>query len=444
MIDLDVAILPAVRAKPEPDPVFWLEGGPGVSAIRDTSWWHDSPLRSERDLVFVDLRGINGSIALDCDLFDSADRGNRGLVRYLGPDVYPLAPVKQCRDKLSAIADLRQYHVATMMQDLDDVRARLGYDRINLVGASGGSRAALVYLQRYPARVRAMVLVSVVAPTDLIPLNFARDAQRALEGVAAECAGDLECHRAFPDVLGDVKKMMSLADRGAIVDVAVDPDPSAVPDTTAAPTTGVPVSAPLLAEALRSLLYGASGASELPFRVHAAANGDFRWLVERVLRSRMASGAGLGVYFSSTCSEDLPWIDWDAGVVAAQGTFLGTSRLRQQRDVCEIWPRGTLPFDHRTPVRSSVPALLVSGELDPVSPPGQAVAVARQLSNSMHLIVPSAGHANVLPVGENDAALANIDCVARLQIDVIRRGRVDGLDTKCVGTIHRTGFKLSQ
>jgi pimeloyl-ACP methyl ester carboxylesterase len=434
-----VAILPAVRPVPAPDPVFWLEGGPGVSAIRDTSWWHDSPLRVERDLVFVDLRGINGSVKLDCDLFDRADREKRGVSRYLGPDMYPLAAVKQCRDRLSGIADLRQYHVASMMADLDDVRAHLGYDRINLVGASGGSRAALVYLHRHPDRVRAMVLISVVAPTDYIPLNFARDAQHALEGVVDECAQDAECHRAYPDVLGDVKRAFALANQGATAEIA---DPATDAQSVAAATRiRVPVSASIVAEALRSFLYGASGASELPYLIHAAANGDFRALVERVLGSRMASGSGLGVYFSSTCTEDLPWVDWEQGVAAARGTFLGISRLRQQRDACNIWPRGTLPTDHRMPVRSSVPTLLVSGELDPVSPPAQALAVARGLSNSLLITVPSAGHANVLPVAENDNALANIDCVSKLQVDVIRQGRVAGLDTRCVDTIHRRGFK---
>jgi pimeloyl-ACP methyl ester carboxylesterase len=446
MIDLEVVILPAAARAPLPDPVVWLEGGPGESAIKDVDWWQGSPLRAERDLVFVDLRGTGTSRPpLHCDRFHTgggraraADGGPERLRRLLGPDMFPLASVKRCREALERTADLRLYHNAIMMDDLDDVRAALGYDRLNLIGGSGGTRAALVYLRRHPEHVRTMLLAGVVATYHKMPLYFARDAQRALNGVARECAADSTCHRHFPDVLGDVRRAMGRAEAGASAEVR-DPASGAV--------TKVPVPPGLVAEMIRNMLYGSAGSSLLPLYMHAAAQGNFQPIVERALgsRSHADAGRGDGVYFSVTCAEDLPWVDRAAGTRAAAGTFLGTARLRQQLDACAAWPRGRVPADFAEPVRSDVPTLLVSGALDPVTPPGQGAEVARDLRNSLHIVVPSEGHQTPLPTGEGDdgSALVGAECVERIEVEFVRRGSVAGLDTSCVRAIRRKGFKTS-
>ena len=435
-IDLEVVILPATGRAPLPDLVVWLEGGPGVSAIKDVGWWQGSPLRAERDLVFVDLRGTGASRPLNCDLFDRSDSTGQGVERLLGPDLFPLAGVKRCRAALERTADLRLYHNTIMMDDLDDVRAKLGYDRLNLIGGSGGTRAALVYARRHPEHVRTMLLAGVVGTYHKMPLYFARDAQRALEGVATECAADSLCHRHFPDVLGDARLALARAGGNATAEVR---------DPVSGTVTRVPVPPGLVAEMIRKMLYGTEGSSQLPLYMHAAAEGDFRPLVERAIRSRSyaAEGQGDGVYFSVTCAEDLPWVDRAAATKAAAGTFLGTARLRQQLDACAAWPRGRVPADFAEPVRSDVPTLLVSGALDPVTPPWQAEEVARDLRNSLHIVVPSAGHETPLPTGESDPELVGSECVERIEIEFVRRGSVAGLDTSCVRAIRRKGFQTS-
>ena len=85
------------------------------------------------------------------------------------------------------------------MDDLDDVRAWLGYERINLFGLSYGTRAVLVYMRQHPDRVRSAILMGV-APTYLkMPLYHARAARRAMDLLLEECAGDAACHQAFPE-----------------------------------------------------------------------------------------------------------------------------------------------------------------------------------------------------------------------------------------------------
>jgi len=107
-------------------------------------------IREHRDLVFVDQRGTGGSNPLNCDFFNPSE-----LRSYLG-EYFPLAEVRRCRQQLEPKANLELYTTPIAMDDLDDVRAALGYKQINIIGASYGTRAAQVYLKRHESRVRAV------------------------------------------------------------------------------------------------------------------------------------------------------------------------------------------------------------------------------------------------------------------------------------------------
>jgi hypothetical protein len=108
----------------------------------------------------------------------------------------------------------------------------------------------------------------------------------------------------------------------------------------------------------------------------------------------------MGMDFSVTCAEDLPYIDAAAAARATAGTLLGDYRIREQKRVCADWPRGAIPADAHQVVRSAVPVLLFSGERDPVTPPEFGRRVAAQLSNSLHVVVPHSGHGTEGPCGD--------------------------------------------
>ena len=97
-------------------------------------------------------------------------------------------------------ADLRLYTTTIAMDDLDDVRAYLGYDTINVYGGSYGTRAALVYMRQHGDRVRTAVLDGV-APTNMrLPLFFPRDVQRAFDRLIADCEADAACNARYPNL----------------------------------------------------------------------------------------------------------------------------------------------------------------------------------------------------------------------------------------------------
>src|SRR5580693_5750495 len=194
-IGIHLAVLPAKGPRREPDPIVVIPGGPGQDAVASARIFADlfAPARATRDLVLIDQRGTGASNPLNCKLPGS----NEDPQGYLG-DLIPLDAVRRCLQTLPA--DPALYTTPIAMEDLDEVRQALGYDRINLYGASYGTRAALVYMRAHPEHVRSAMLSGLV-PTDMkIPLYQARDAQRAMDLLLDDCEADPACSRAFPGI----------------------------------------------------------------------------------------------------------------------------------------------------------------------------------------------------------------------------------------------------
>ena len=144
-ISLNILVLPATGDKREPDPFVYFAGGPGSAAASEDARGiarEFTNIREHRDLLFVDQRGTGGSHALNCDLYNPND-----LQSYLGY-FFPLEDVRKCRPLLEANADLKLYTTDIAIDDMDHVRAALGYEQLNLLGVSYGTRAALTYLKR--------------------------------------------------------------------------------------------------------------------------------------------------------------------------------------------------------------------------------------------------------------------------------------------------------
>jgi pimeloyl-ACP methyl ester carboxylesterase len=425
-IRLKIVVYPATGPDKAPDPLFYIPGGPGSSATEDAPYIAQefAALRERRDLVFVDQRGTGGSNLLFCEFFDETDP--QSLLGHWNPP----EKVRACREKLEARADLKLYTTPIAMDDLNDVRAALGYEKINIFGGSYGTRATQNYLKRYGKHVRTAILHGVSLPGQFMPRDFPQDTERALQGVLDECAADAACRNAFPDLKTDVKTVLERLLREGAVEVDVR-YPQNSPNTRR-----LKLPRDLAAEAVRYMLYQSGAASRLPLYLHLAAQGNFVPLAQSALfyrRNLVATGA-TGMYLSVTCAEDLPWIKAGEGERYAENTFLGDYRLRQQREACREWVRSEIPKDYSEPVRSDVPVLILSGQWDPVTPPAYGDMAAKHLPNSLHIVVPSGGH--------GFSGLSGIECISRLKIEFINRGTAKGLDTSCVKSIRRNAFLL--
>lgn len=423
-ISLNIVVYPATGAKREPDPLFYFAGGPGSAATDDARGFAPEfkKIREYRDLVFVDQRGTGNSHPLDCTLFNPTDPQS-----YLGY-FFPLEDVRKCRAELEPKADLKLYTTTIAMDDIDEVRAALGYERINLFGGSYGTRAALTYLKRYPQRVRTATLQGVAPPDQYMPSDFPVANERALQGILAECAADEACNKAFPNLKEEAKSVLAQLMKGPI-ELEVDK-----PDSKE--RVKVKLNRDLAAEAIRYMLYNPVAASRVPVVLHLAAQGNFEPLLNQALfyRKVLVGTGSNGMYLSITCAEDLPWIKPGEGERLAANTFLGDYRLRQQREACSLWPRADIERDYAAPVKVDVPVLILTGEWDPVTPPANGDRVAKHLPNSLHVVVPSGAHGL--------GGLRGGECILDFMSEFVTRGTTKGLDTSCVMSVRRQGFVL--
>ena len=423
-IKLKIVVFPATGPDRAADPLFYIPGGPGSSATEDAPYVAQefAKIRERRDLVFVDQRGTGGSNPLNCVFFDPSD-----LASYLG-FYFPPADVRRCREQLEPKADLKLYTTHIAMDDLDEVRAALGYERINISAGSYGTRATQDYLKRHQSHVRAIVLQGVSPTGQLMPRDFPQHTERALNGVIDECAADESCRAAFPDLRAEVKAVLERLLRGP-VEVELK-NPQGVVGKR------VRLSRDLAGEAVRYMLYQPGAASRIPLFIHLAAQGDFEPLAESAIfyRQQIVATGSNGMYLSVTCAEDVPWIKPGEGERNAAHTFLGDYRLRQQRAACALWPRAEIPKGYAEPTRADVPALILTGQWDPVTPPVYGDTATKYLPNSLHLVVPHGGH--------GFGGLDGLDCIQNLVTEFVNRGTTSGLDTSCVKNIRRKGFPL--
>ncbi len=381
-IPIRVLVIPATSAAKQPDPIFALTGGgPGIASIPDAkSWVANFPdLAATRDVVFFDMRGTGESNALDCPLGDDANRA------FLAGEL-PIEKIAPCRDQLAQKADLKSYTTADAADDMEDIRRRLGYERINIYGSSYTARLAMVYAQRYPKRVRTVTMKAVTPFALRNPLYFAASAQASLDRVFADCAADATCREKYPDLK----------------------------------TQFASVHHDLFAGAVRRMLYSADAQRALPSVIASAARGDLTPLqpmfkageaIDRVLN--------LGLFLSVTCAEDVSRFTESEAIEAARNTFSGPAFPLALLRVCREWP--TAPVRHAMTKKARVPALIISGTLDPDTPPRWGAEMQRIFPGSLHLIVEGMAHSG------------SPQCVRDAVTKFVLSGSAKGLDASCNG-----------
>jgi pimeloyl-ACP methyl ester carboxylesterase len=417
---LSIVMLPALETKPEPDPVFFLTGGPGQGAAKIASAGEDSlmsHLRRRRDLVFVDQRGTGNSHPLNCNL-----SGDPAILQSYFDELFPVAKISACRVALERHSDLKLYTTPMAVADLDEARSALGYRKINLYALSYGTLMALEYLRRYPGTVRALALAGVTTPAAKLPLPYAKGAQDALDKLLRDCAREKACNAAFPDLKADFAKALAkLAERPATF-------------TLTHPRTGeaqnVTLTRSVFTERLRNMLYNSSTATLLPLVIHRAAQGDWTALARLVTRASSSShhAPSMGMYFTVTCSESVPSITEDEIARETGATFLGEQRIRTHQQACRQWPRAEIPAAYFAPVRSTVPVLMLSGELDGATPPHLGADAAKSLPNSHQVLLPGTAHGYAS------------NCAKSIAAEFIERGSSSGLTTACLQDLARPPF----
>lgn len=372
-ITLHVTVAPAFREAARPDPLFILAGGPGQAGSDVLQLLNHTfrRVRATRDIVFIDQRGTGLSGKLDCP----SDKNEEALTEAEND-----ALARKC------IASVRQpfsaYGTASAARDLQQVRQSLGYGQVNLWGGSYGTRLAQEYARAFPANVRAMVLDGVAAPDQVIPAG-GRDGQAALEQVFRQCAEDKACNAAFPSLRSEFSALAKRVAGGA---VKLD-----LPDPRTAQPLKLDMTGDRFLGTVHNILYSALDTRRLPFLIHSAYNG--RWEPFMARRNAGADFSPDGpvaqlLHLAIVCAEDLPRLT--PQMRAEDAAELTAPLLKRIESMCSMMNVAPAPARSATPI--AAPVLMLSGELDPVTPPRRAQAAARFMPASQHLVVAYAGH----------------------------------------------------
>lgn len=401
-LTLNVVLLPATSDTAVADPLVFLAGGGVVPATRYAAFLTRAfpALRRHRDILLLDQRGTWNSNSLACE------------PRVDGAPVEGLSGMRDCLTMLAQRADLTAYSTAAAMEDLDAVRGWLGYSTINLYGVSYGTKAAQVYMKQFPTRVRVAVLYGVVPIGAPSQLDLAAFAQRSLERVFARCAADPPCQTAFPRLAAEFDSTIARLTGAPVTATAGRADGT---------SQSIEVTHRTFRNLVQAMLGSARSIERLPLLIHNTYTGNYDLIARAVLGEGPPPPppAPRGVFFSILCGESILLIEPGRVPAATAGTFFGDAPLRSQMEICGPWPRAALPRAFWEPARGTEPVLAITGDLDPITPPGYADLVTGTLSNARHIVVPNRSHNDVDP------------CITSLFEQFIIAGGASGLDTRC-------------
>lgn len=375
-ISIRVVVLPATTADRAADPLFYLEGGPGGAASDEAAWvaQHFVTLNLHRDIVLVDQRGTGRSNPASCSAAGLSGPPSEARVA---------ATIQACLTSIKDKADPRYYTTPIAVDDFDQVRAALGYDKIDLYGVSYGVSSGLAYIQRHGAHVRAAVLDSGslldVHLYELVP----RSAQQALTSLFARCQASPTCAATYPTLQADFAAVTAHLSTAPIPSTVVDPTIGGVV------SLDVPTFMGMLID---TYLASAPGSVSFPKDIHAAANGDWTGILNVFAASNTGPASILIMGITIRCSD--AWASLDPNRVAAVAPGSPFTRYEEDyaagwNEVCKYWPQAV---GASGPVKSSAPIVFLNGTTDPVDPPDNVASAHADMPNSLVVPVAGVGH----------------------------------------------------
>lgn len=397
-ISLAVAIIHGPGDTTSSPPLVYLEGGPGGSALDGAaSLWLDSPLTAGREVILVDQRGTGySSPTLNCTEYEDPE--------YAGVDELDL--LADCRQRLlDSGIDLNLYTSQQSAADIAMLRLAMGYDQVDLLGVSYGTRLALTVMRDHPEGVRSVILDSVYPPQvdalneePLVTLN-------ALITLTDGCQADPACRQAYPDLESVLFTLIE----------ALENDPVEVEfwdayrqDTVTEDYYGLD-----LIYTLIDAMYDSTLIPYLPAFIASLDSGEVEAAFE--ILDLPYTGIGYeedfnqsligedvsdseGAYLSVECYDEAWFNSVEEAAGSAPGypiwlTDLLVYSVAEMLETCQMWGSQPPSSLEDQPVSSQIPTLLLNGAFDPVTPPAWAEQAAASLTNAQVFIFPGYGHA---------------------------------------------------
>jgi pimeloyl-ACP methyl ester carboxylesterase len=387
LIELAFVRFKSTAKNPGP-PIVYLAGGPGGSGI-GTATGSRFPLfmalREISDVIAFDQRGTGYSkpnlgcyetIAIPLDVAPSREAAIKEL----------RANARDCISYWHDIqrVDLTAYNTNESADDLEDLRKALGVNQISLWSISYGTHLAFATMRRHPQSIHRAILAGTEGPdhTYKLPSNI----QKHLEDLAAVIKADPQIGKDIPDFLGLMKYVF---DR-----LEAQPETVEVTDPRTKQKVKVIVNKFVLQYIIANNI-GTTVTERFPALIYRASKGDLTnpaqvWLNE----SRR--GIGSAMSYMMDCASGQTAARREQIAKEAKGTLLEDVFNWPFPDICEEWKAPDLGDAFRSPLRSDVPVLFISGTLDARTPVSNAEEYRKGFANSTHIIIDGAVHSDPL------------------------------------------------
>lgn len=376
-ITVNFAVIPAIDKTQNKEPLMFLAGGPGQAAVELAAMIRQgfTEVRKTRDIILVDQRGTGKSHPLQCE------NGLEMDPYVLAPEAFGTEEIKECLDALEG--DLSQFNSENAIRDFDAVRAALGHEKINIYGGSYGTRAGLVYMKLFPESLRSVILDSV-GPIEVPIGTFGQSAARSFNKLIENCQAEEACHKAYPNLRQEFDEIVKRLKESPIdINVA---HPRLGTNTPLKITLGKFIAT------LRMQLYSVSGRSLVPLVIHQAYQQNYMPFAGLIAASEGGMGMYIGLTMNIVCNEDIPRVTPEMIAADANNNFGGADSHSMWLKACPIWPQYRPEANFYEPVTANIPTLILSGDLDPVTPPSNGDYPDKTLPNSKHIIAKNTAH----------------------------------------------------
>lgn len=386
LIELVFVRFKSTSPKPGP-PIVYLAGGPGTSGIASA--------RGARFPVFMAMREIGDVIALDQRGVGLSKPNMNCRERVtLSPETAHQREVvlEAFRQQARACAasfraqgvDLAGYNTNENADDIESLRQALGAPKLSLWAISYGTHLASAVIRRHEKRLHRVILAGVEGPAHTIKLPS--NIQQHLAQISEMVKADTHLSAQIPDLLAMMKSVLERVEKEPVVVEVSDP------------ATQQKVKVTLTKFALQYLTANLFGGQEnlLPRNYYILSKGDFSAVAQLWLRTLRAGSGASAMASMMDCYSGISPQRRQQIAREARETLLGDIMDFPFLDVCDAWGNPDLGEAFRAPVKSSVPALFISGTFDVRTPVSNAEEVRRGFRNSTHLIIEGAVHSDPL------------------------------------------------
>jgi pimeloyl-ACP methyl ester carboxylesterase len=377
------------RSEHPAEPIFRLEGGPGLTNMEFAK---ASRFADDHDVVLVGYRGVDGSVRLDCPEVESALKRSTDLLGEKSFRAYGDA-FRACADRLTDDGvDLAGYGLPQQVEDLEAARKGFGYDRIDLVSESAGTRTAMIYAWKHPESIHRSVMIGVNPPGGW--LWDAKMTDEQIARYAKHCSDDLSCSGRTDDLAASMKQTMAdISDRWLFLPIK-DGNVRVASFYGLAETTleAAPISGPMTVDAWLAAADGDDSAFWLQsLLADFAFPGSFVW-GQMAATARLDAQAATESFASGRRQPDSNLGD------AATAFLWGGGEL------AEAWPAVPDENDYTRVPMSDVETLLIGGELDFATPPQAATKeLLPHLPNGRQVVLPGFGHSTTFWTEQHEA-----------------------------------------